>query len=157
MKHYRPATAFVALLILTSALHAAETPEWPDLNKNAPCLKENWLPARTLVWAKPGENGVEISVLDTGIGIDPRYHKVIFEKFMQIENPLTRRYGGSGLGLPFAAQIVEAHGSAIRLESTLDKGSKFSFELSSGPIEAEGEPLLTASGRPTPGNGRDDE
>jgi len=66
-------------------------------------------------------------VSDTGIGIDPRYQRVIFEKFMQIENPLTRRYGGSGLGLSFAGQIVKSHGSEIRIESELGHGSRFSF------------------------------
>jgi PAS domain S-box-containing protein len=87
---------------------------------------------------------IEIAVTDTGIGIDTRHHKVIFEKFMQLENPLTRRYGGSGLGLPFAAQIVKAHGAEIRLESALDQGSRFSFGLEVVDVSEE-ETVLAGS------------
>ena len=106
---------------------------------------------RVRLGARPSERGVEIWVSDTGIGIDPHYHKVIFEKFKQIENPLTRRYGGSGLGLSFAGQIVKAHGSEIRIESELDRGSLFSFLLPA-PQPADthpASPVLLAAGQGT--------
>lgn len=80
-----------------------------------------------------GEDGkVRFSVRDTGIGIDPRYHRRIFEKFFQVEDPLTRHHGGAGLGLFVAKGIVEAHGSRIEVASKLGEGAEFSFAL---PVE----------------------
>ena len=79
--------------------------------------------------AAPDGEGVLFEVKDTGIGIAPERHQVIFEKFTQLENPLTRKYGGSGLGLSFAAEIVEAHRSKIEVESELGKGATFRFRL----------------------------
>ncbi|MFO1050806.1 MAG: ATP-binding protein [Planctomycetota bacterium] len=76
-----------------------------------------------------GERQVEVSVADQGVGIDPRYHARIFEKFFQVEDPLTRHHGGSGLGLFFVKSIVEAHGSAVRVDSRLGSGARFSFVL----------------------------
>jgi PAS domain S-box-containing protein len=68
-------------------------------------------------------------VRDAGIGIDPRYHRRIFEKFFQVEDPLTRHHGGAGLGLFVARGIVEAHGSRIEVSSQLGQGADFSFAL----------------------------
>jgi PAS domain S-box-containing protein len=106
--------------------------------------------------ARRSRDHVEISVADTGIGIDPRYHRMVFEKFMQIENPLTRRYGGSGLGLPFAAQIVKAHDSSIRLDSAVDQGARFSFELmtSRSDEDSEGDAAVLAGTIPDRLEGR---
>jgi signal transduction histidine kinase len=72
---------------------------------------------------------VEISVCDQGIGIDPRYHARIFERFFQVEDPLTRHHGGSGLGLFFVRQIVESHGSVVSVDSEVGRGARFSFRL----------------------------
>ncbi|MGE0144979.1 MAG: ATP-binding protein [Planctomycetota bacterium] len=78
----------------------------------------------------PVEGGlVEISVCDQGIGIDPRYHARIFERFFQVEDPLTRHHGGSGLGLFFVRQIVESHGSVVSVDSEVGRGARFSFRL----------------------------
>ena len=68
-------------------------------------------------------------VKDDGIGVDPRYHRRIFEKFFQVEDPLTRHHGGAGLGLFVARGIVEAHGSRIEVSSQLGQGADFSFAL----------------------------
>lgn len=68
-------------------------------------------------------------VTDDGIGIDPRYQRRIFEKFFQVEDPLTRHHGGAGLGLFVARGIVEAHGSRIEVSSQLGRGADFSFTL----------------------------
>jgi two-component system phosphate regulon sensor histidine kinase PhoR len=75
------------------------------------------------------EDVVVFLVRDTGIGIAPNSQTTIFEKFIQLENPLTRQYGGSGLGLSFAAAIVESHGSTISVESAPEEGSTFRFSL----------------------------
>jgi two-component system phosphate regulon sensor histidine kinase PhoR len=78
--------------------------------------------------AMPG-GGLRFGVRDDGIGIDPRYQRRIFEKFFQVEDPLTRHHGGAGLGLFVARGIVEAHGSRIEVSSQLGSGADFSFVL----------------------------
>jgi PAS domain S-box-containing protein len=75
------------------------------------------------------DDGVCFSVSDDGIGIDSRYQRRIFEKFFQVEDPLTRHHGGAGLGLFVARGIVEAHGSGIDVSSKLGHGADFSFML----------------------------
>jgi two-component system phosphate regulon sensor histidine kinase PhoR len=72
---------------------------------------------------------VALGVADTGIGIEPRYQRRIFEKFFQVEDPLTRHHGGAGLGLFVAQGIVAAHGSRIEVASELGRGAKFTFRL----------------------------
>ncbi len=75
------------------------------------------------------DGGLRFGVRDDGIGIDPRYHRRIFEKFFQVEDPLTRHHGGAGLGLFVARGIVEAHSSRIEISSQLGQGADFSFVL----------------------------
>lgn len=77
----------------------------------------------------PGAGGCKIHVRDTGVGVSPRYHRRIFEKFFQVEDPLTRRHGGAGLGLFVAQGVVAAHGSQIYVSSQLGEGADFSFTL----------------------------
>ena len=74
-------------------------------------------------------DGLRFRVLDDGIGIDPRYQRRIFEKFFQVEDPLTRHHGGAGLGLFVARGIVEAHGGRMEVSSQLGQGADFSFML----------------------------
>ncbi len=81
-------------------------------------------------------------VKDTGIGVDPRYQRRIFEKFFQVEDPLTRHHGGAGLGLFVAKGIVEAHGSRIEVSSKLGSGAEFSFAL---PVHVASAALATTA------------
>ncbi|MFT4513356.1 MAG: two-component system phosphate regulon sensor histidine kinase PhoR [Planctomycetota bacterium] len=74
-------------------------------------------------------DGLRFCVGDDGIGIDPRYQRRIFEKFFQVEDPLTRHHGGAGLGLFVARGIIEAHGGQIEVSSQLGQGADFSFML----------------------------
>ncbi len=78
---------------------------------------------------RTADGGLRFGVADDGIGIDPRYQRRIFEKFFQVEDPLTRHHGGAGLGLFVARGIVEAHGSRIEVSSQLGRGADFSFML----------------------------
>lgn len=81
--------------------------------------------------ASRNDNSVEVffSVTDTGIGIHPDKHESVFELFNQAESHLTRKQDGSGLGLAIVKKILLLFDSAIQLESSLGKGSKFFFTM----------------------------
>jgi PAS domain S-box-containing protein len=68
-------------------------------------------------------------VKDTGIGIDKKYHDVIFNIFRQIDDTHTRKYGGTGIGLSVAKKIVKMLGGEIWVESEQGKGSLFCFTI----------------------------
>ena len=72
---------------------------------------------------------IYFEVQDSGIGIEKDLIDVIFDPFIQAESGTTRKYGGSGLGLPITQNIVEKMGGELNVESTPGLGSKFSFEL----------------------------
>lgn len=72
---------------------------------------------------------VLVSVRDEGIGIAENDILRAFDKFAQIENSLSRKVGGTGLGLPIAKQLLEKHNGMIWCESELGKGSEFIFAL----------------------------
>ncbi len=70
-----------------------------------------------------------VSVKDSGIGIEQENLEKVFDKFQQIESSLSRKIGGTGLGLPIAKQLVDAHKGTIWVESVINKGSEFSFVI----------------------------
>jgi CheY-like chemotaxis protein len=73
---------------------------------------------------------IEITVNDTGQGIDPQFLPHIFERFRQADASSTRSHGGLGLGLAIAKQLVELHGGSISAESPgIGKGATFSVVL----------------------------
>ncbi len=78
-----------------------------------------------------------IAVTDSGVGIDPEHHESIFEKFSQVDSSETRDIKGSGLGLPIARSITEAHNGKLLVESQLGQGATFTVEL---PLEVPSEP-----------------
>jgi signal transduction histidine kinase len=73
-----------------------------------------------------------IVVEDTGVGIPPEVMPRIFERFNQGDGSTTRKYGGTGIGLAYAKQIVELHSGSITVESTPGKGSRFVVHLPEG-------------------------
>jgi signal transduction histidine kinase len=81
---------------------------------------------------------VWVTVEDTGVGIPASRMKELFEPFHQLDGSITRRQGGTGMGLYLCKQIVEAHGSKITLQSKEGSGSRFLFDLSiARPAEAK--------------------
>jgi PAS domain S-box-containing protein len=72
---------------------------------------------------------VMVSVSDNGIGIAPKDHQAIFEKFKQVGDTLTGKPKGTGLGLPICKEIIEHYRGKIWVESELGKGSTFFFTL----------------------------
>jgi len=82
-----------------------------------------------------GVNGrVMLQVADSGIGIDARHQKHIFERFYQVDGSSRRMHGGCGLGLALVKEIVERHGGTVTVESRLGKGSTFTVTLPIGDI-----------------------
>ena len=76
------------------------------------------------------DNEVIVKVSDTGIGIAPEDYGAVFEQFKQVGgDTLTDKPKGTGLGLPICKEIVEHHGGRIWVESTIGKGSTFSFAI----------------------------
>ncbi|KMT23283.1 hybrid sensor histidine kinase/response regulator [Clostridium cylindrosporum] len=80
---------------------------------------------------------VKISVADTGIGISKDKADVIFERFKQVDNLLTRKHEGSGIGLSLVKSLVEMHEGRIYINSNYKNGSEFVVELPAKPIEKE--------------------
>jgi len=72
---------------------------------------------------------LQISVSDSGIGINPEQQKKIFQSFEQAESSTTRKYGGTGLGLAISKSIVEMMGGNIWVQSEPGKGSTFAFTI----------------------------
>src|SRR5262249_10941139 len=86
---------------------------------------------------------VEIEVRDTGIGIEPDFLPLVFERFRQADSSLTRTHGGMGLGLSIAKQLAELHGGKIRAASGgRARGAVFTVRL---PIASATEPASSAA------------
>ncbi len=75
------------------------------------------------------ETSLEFYVKDTGIGINPEKHEIIFERFRQIDESLDREYGGNGLGLAICKAFVELMKGEIWLKSEPGKGTTFYFRV----------------------------
>lgn len=90
-----------------------------------------WLSAELQKTSTPKNkrDTVLFKVQDQGRGVPPEKHKMIFERFIQVDASDTRQEGGMGLGLSICRNIVEQHGGTIGIESTLGEGSCFYFTL----------------------------
>jgi PAS domain S-box-containing protein len=79
--------------------------------------------------ARITDNGAEITVRDTGIGMSEEEARKVFQPFTQIGNPELRGQTGTGLGLSLVKKFVEMHEGRIRVESESGKGSRFIFTI----------------------------
>ena len=87
-----------------------------------------------------GAGWLELTVADTGIGMSPDQQERVFEDFVQADGSITRRYGGTGLGLSLSRRLIRLMGGTIRVESQLGVGTRFVVRL----------PLAPAAGAPLP-------
>ncbi|RMH72055.1 MAG: response regulator [Cyanobacteria bacterium J007] len=76
---------------------------------------------------------IAFTISDTGIGIPAEKQHLIFQKFQQLENPLTRQFEGTGLGLVLTQRLARAHGGDVTFISTEGKGSQFTLLLPPSP------------------------
>jgi len=95
----------------------------------------DFTPAGGRVWLKAQlrkRNDVDdliVEVGDTGVGIAPEHHDLIFREFAQVDATPSRPHHGTGLGLTIARKLVELHGGQIWVESALGTGSRFFFTI----------------------------
>jgi CheY-like chemotaxis protein len=94
---------------------------------------------RIAMRTRPQGPSLECQVQDTGIGIPPDKVDRLFEKFSQIDSSITRRYGGTGLGLVICKRLVEGMGGQIRAESKQREGSTFTFVIPLTATDAPGQ------------------
>ncbi|MBI1832286.1 MAG: HAMP domain-containing protein [Planctomycetes bacterium] len=94
---------------------------------------------RVLLKAEADTRYVTISVTDTGVGIAPDEQDLVFQKFRQSGNPLTREHEGTGLGLSIVRELCKLLGGEVTLQSELGRGSTFTVRL---PLQLSDEPRL---------------
>ena len=96
------------------------------------------------VWVRAdvedGAAGRQLHVVvgDTGIGIAPEHHELVFREFAQVDSSTARRHHGTGLGLAIARTLVELHGGRIWVESALGEGARFHFTIPQPPAAPAG-------------------
>ena len=85
-----------------------------------------------------GRKAVRITVVDQGVGMSEADISHVFTDFVQADGSDTRRFGGLGLGLSLVKRVAEAHGGTVDVESTPQKGSKFSITIPALPNQKGG-------------------
>lgn len=83
------------------------------------------------------DHRVRFEIIDTGIGIAEEDQRRIFESFQQVDNSMTRRHEGTGLGVTISKQLIELMGGQLRLQSSPGQGSRFWFDLDFGACGRE--------------------
>lgn len=90
------------------------------------------------LWVSRWEGWIAFTIWDTGIGISEHQQHLIFQKFQQLENPLTRQHEGTGLGLVLTRALARLHGGDVSFLSREGKGSHFTLLLPPSPPKEVG-------------------
>jgi signal transduction histidine kinase len=90
---------------------------------------------------------LRLDVIDDGIGIPAEAIPRIFERFYQVDNSATRKFGGTGMGLALVQRLVQAHGAVVEVESVVGKGTRFSLLWPARAAAAANEALKVARER----------
>jgi len=98
--------------------------------------------ATQVISSTPTSQTIYCEVRDTGIGMSQEQISRATEPFMQADLSITRKYGGTGLGLPIVRKFVEMMGGKLSIDSVPGLGSKFSFEITFDTIQAENSPQV---------------
>ena len=85
------------------------------------------------IYAEPREDMIEISVEDEGIGIQESDYEKVFQPFVQIDESISRKHGGVGLGLALVKRFVELHGGKVWVKASPGGGSIFTFRIPKNP------------------------
>ena len=83
----------------------------------------------TVRWEQPPRGKIFFYITDTGPGISPEEQPFIFDRFKQVDTPLTRQSSGTGLGLHLARSLATMHGGEIAIKDSSDKGTTFYLSL----------------------------
>ncbi len=84
-------------------------------------------------------------VKDTGIGMNGNDQKIIFDRFRQIDNSITRQYGGTGLGLTITKELISLLDGIVWLDSEVDSGTNFYFSIPYTAVKEQTQPISKAS------------
>lgn len=88
--------------------------------------------------ARRSPKAVEVSIADEGIGIPPEDLPKIFSDFRQLDGSETRAFGGLGLGLAFVQRIVDAHEGTVKVDSTVDEGTRLTISIPAATPSSNG-------------------
>ena len=94
---------------------------------------------------RDADNGVVLTVSDTGTGIPPDELPRMFERFHRVENARGRSHEGSGIGLALVSELVKLHGGSICVESELGQGTKFAVRIPKGTAHLPAERLRAST------------
>lgn len=100
------------------------------------------------VYAELKEEMIEISIKDEGIGIHEDDYERVFQPFVQIDESISRKHGGVGLGLALVKRFVELHGGKVWVNAIPEKGSTFTFRIPKKPENENQEKRNTNSKQP---------
>ncbi len=92
---------------------------------------------RIIIETAPAQNGVHVTVSDTGSGIPPEHLPRIFERFYRADSGRSRESGGTGLGLAIVKHLVEAHGGSVRADSVVGSSTTIRIFFPSGSRTAQ--------------------
>jgi signal transduction histidine kinase/HAMP domain-containing protein len=91
-----------------------------------------------------GDRGVRIEIADQGVGIPAADLPRVFDRFYQVDNTATRKYGGAGMGLALVKRLVESHGAAVEVGSVEGAGTRVILLWPASPVVAAGEARTAA-------------